>query len=65
MTTEQRAVSQPEPDASDVISGPIGGASLRDPASSGPEGAQLDQLPIVPAEDVDAGDQTEPEGAAV
>lgn len=36
-------------DASDVISGPIGGASLRDPASSGPEGADLDRLPIIDA----------------
>ncbi len=34
-------------DASDVISGPIGGASLRDPASSGPEGADLDLLPVM------------------
>lgn len=36
-------------DASDVISGPIGGASLRDPASSGPEGADLDRLPVIDA----------------
>jgi hypothetical protein len=34
-------------DASDVISGPIGGASLRDPASSGPQGADLDLLPAM------------------
>lgn len=37
------------PDASDVVSGPIGGASLRDPASSGPEGARLDRLPVIDA----------------
>jgi hypothetical protein len=36
-------------DASDVISGPIGGASLRDPASSGPAGADLDLLPVMDA----------------
>jgi len=48
------------PDASDVISGPIGSASLRDPATSGPEGAELDKLP---ATDVDAGDPS-PTGPA-
>lgn len=35
------------PDASDVITGPIGRASLRDPASSGPMGADLDRLPAI------------------
>ncbi len=34
----------PEPDASDVVSGPVGSATLRDPASSGPEGTDLSQL---------------------
>jgi hypothetical protein len=34
----------PEPDASDVVTGPVGSASLRDPASSGPEGADLSRL---------------------
>jgi hypothetical protein len=34
-------------DASNVISGPIGGASLRDPASSALEGADLDRLPVL------------------
>jgi hypothetical protein len=43
-----------EPDASDVVTGPIGSASLRDPATSGPEGAELERLPIVDSdEDVD------------
>lgn len=36
-------------DASHAVSGPIGGASLRDPASSGPEGADLDRLPVLDA----------------
>jgi hypothetical protein len=36
-------------DVSDVISGPIGGASLRDPASSGAEGADLDGFPVIDA----------------
>jgi hypothetical protein len=34
-------------DSSDVISGPIGSASLRDPASAGVEGADLALLPTV------------------
>jgi hypothetical protein len=37
----------PEPDASDVVDGPVGSASLRDPASSGPEGADLSLLPEI------------------
>jgi hypothetical protein len=38
-------------DASDVVTGPVGSASLRDPATSGPEGADLDQLPIIDSDD--------------
>ena len=38
-------------DSSDVISGPIGSASLRDPASAGIEGADLALLPTVAAAD--------------
>jgi len=34
----------PDPDASDVVSGPVGDAELRDPATSGPEGADLTRL---------------------
>ena len=44
-------------DASHVISGPIGGASLRDPASSA--AADLDSLPVI-----DAGSD-EPEGTSL
>jgi len=43
------------PDASDVVTGPVGDAALRDPASAGPEGADLDQLPIVTTADADPG----------
>jgi hypothetical protein len=43
-------------DSSDVISGPIGGASLRDPASAGVEGADLALLPTVA--NADAGSNT-------
>ena len=37
------------PDASDVVTGPVGSASLRNPATSGPEGARLDRLPVIDA----------------
>lgn len=33
-----------EPDASDVVEGPVGDSSLKDPATSGPIGADLDAL---------------------
>lgn len=35
---------QPEPDASDVVTGPVGSSKLRDPAISSPEGADLSRL---------------------
>lgn len=59
MTTDLPNEEPAAPDASDVITGPIGGARLRDPASSGPEGADLDRLPAI---EVDAG---EPDRAAL
>ena len=37
----------PERDASDVVTGPVGSASLRDPSSAPDEGADLEQLPGV------------------
>lgn len=46
----------PGPDASDVVTGPVGSASLRDPASSGPQGADLDQLPTIDPPSAGAGD---------
>ena len=46
-----------EPDASDVVEGPVGSASLRDPATSGPMGADLEALPSIEV-DVD----TSPDG---
>ena len=46
------------PDASDVVTGPVGSASLRDPASSGLMGADLDRLPTI---DVDAGESITPD----
>ena len=54
--TNKPAEDTTEPaDASDVISGPIGDASLRDPATSGPEGAHLEELPIVEPDGGEAG----------
>ena len=63
LPTEQASKHPAAPDASDVITGAIGEAHLRDPASSGPEGAELDQLPIVPVDDVDVSAIPAPEGA--
>jgi hypothetical protein len=37
------------PDASDVVTGPIGSARLREPAPSSPEGVDLDRLPAIDA----------------
>ncbi len=51
-----------QPDSSDVVSGPIGSARLRDPATSMPEGAELERLPIVES-DATADDADEPEQA--
>jgi hypothetical protein len=54
VSPDQANPESPEPDASDVVTGPIGSASLRDPATSGPEGAELERLPIVESdEDMD------------
>lgn len=49
--TEVPSKDGPGPDASDIVTGPIGSASLRDPATSGPEGAQLDHLPVIDSDD--------------
>jgi hypothetical protein len=35
------------PDASDVVTGAIGSARLRDHRSAGPEGVELDRLPAI------------------
>ena len=47
MTSQPSKDKTTAPDAGDVVTGPVGSASLRDPATSGPEGAQLDQLPDI------------------
>ncbi len=56
MNATDPGAGKPDPDASDVVTGPVGSASLRDPATSGPEGADLSQLPEVDAEVAGAGD---------
>ena len=40
-------------DASDVVDGPVGYAHLKDPATSGPIGADLDKLPPIDIPDDD------------
>lgn len=47
MTSDRPDDAPAAPDASDVITGSAGNARLRDPASSGPEGANLDRLPSI------------------
>jgi hypothetical protein len=50
-----------DPDASDVVTGPVGSASLRDPATSSPEGADLSRLLEI---EIDANDgQAQPVAA--
>ena len=51
MTDDTRQTPDSPPDASDVVEGPVGSASLRDPATSGPMGADLDELPTIEPED--------------
>lgn len=43
-TSKPKPGVQPKPDASAVVSGPIGSSKLRDPATSSPEGADLSRL---------------------
>jgi len=43
-TSKPKPRVQPNPDASDVVTGPIGSSKLRDPATSSPEGADLSRL---------------------
>lgn len=56
---DPRGTTTDTPDASDVVDGPIGSASLRDPATSGPMGADLDALEPIDS-DGDEPDDTRP-----
>jgi hypothetical protein len=51
MTEQTGQTPASPPDASDVVEGPVGSASLRDPATSGPMGADLDELPTIDPDD--------------
>jgi len=50
MTAAPGATPAQPPDASDVVEGPVGSASLKNPATSGPMGADLDALPPIEAD---------------
>jgi hypothetical protein len=54
VTAEKTRTAERAPDASDIVGGPIGSAWLKDPAVSGPMGADLDALPEVDATTGDA-----------
>ena len=47
-------------DASDVVEGPVGSASIKDPATNPGIGADLDELPAVETGGDDASDRTDP-----
>jgi hypothetical protein len=47
MTDDTHQEPADPPDASDVVEGPVGSASLREPSTSGPMGADLDELPSI------------------
>jgi hypothetical protein len=51
MSDDHRQTPDSPPDASDVVDGPVGSAWLRDPATSGPMGADLDALPVTETDD--------------
>jgi hypothetical protein len=51
MTEDTHQTPASPPDASDVVEGPVGSASIKDPSTSGPMGADLDQLPAIDPDD--------------
>jgi hypothetical protein len=58
---DRKATDEPRTDAADVVTGPVGSASLKDPATSGDIGADVHELPGVEAPDVEAGDDAPPD----
>jgi len=52
-------VGEHQPDASDVVDGPVGDADLKDPATNPGLGADLDALPTIETDDADAPDRGE------
>jgi hypothetical protein len=61
MKIPESAASDRVPEASDVVEGPVGSAWLKDPATSGPIGADLGALQPI---DVAPGDRTD-EGRSI
>lgn len=51
--SQDKSTKDQAPDASDVVDGPVGSAWLKDPASVGPIGAEIAELPPidVPSDD--------------
>ena len=44
---QDKSIKDQAPDASDVVDGPVGSAWLKDPASVGPIGAEIAELPVI------------------
>jgi hypothetical protein len=58
-----RATAPDSPaDASDVVEGPVGSASIKDPATNPGIGADLDELPAAETVGDDASDRTDESG---
>jgi hypothetical protein len=55
MTHDDPLPVDPEPDASDVVDGPVGGAWLRDPSEPGKRGADLNELKPIDGDGDDGG----------
>lgn len=53
MTDDRTTDPKDAPDASDVVAGPVGSAWLKDPATSGPVGADLEALEPIDVPDDD------------
>ena len=49
-----------QPDASDVVGGPVGDADLKDPSTNPGMGADLDALPTIETDEGDAPERREP-----
>lgn len=45
--TQDKSIKDQAPGASDVVDGPVGSAWLKDPASVGPIGAEIAELPPI------------------
>jgi hypothetical protein len=57
VTQDSSRTADRAPDASDVVAGPVGSAWLKDPATSGPMGADLEAVPTIDVAPVDPTDE--------